>query len=75
MTSTGIELNTTQQLGQDFTISLLSLPQKVDVCTLRVRISAGNSAGMSSLSEAVEVGEFYYRTRVSIGTLLHLISC
>ena len=38
----------------DFTISL---PQSVDVCSLRVRIRAGNSAGMSAPSEAVEVGK------------------
>ena len=42
------------QAVADFTISL---PQTVDVCTLHVRISAGNSAGLSSPSEAVEVGK------------------
>ena len=42
------------QATADFTITL---PQTVDVCSLRVRISAGNSAGMSAPSEAVEVGE------------------
>lgn len=41
------------QAVADFTIRL---PQSVDVCTLRVRISAGNGAGMSVPSEAVEVG-------------------
>ena len=41
----------------DFTVSL---PQSVDVCTLRVRISAGNSAGMSAPSEAVEVGKLQF---------------
>ena len=42
------------QAVADFTISL---PQSVDVCTLHVRIRAGNSAGMSAPSEAVEVGK------------------
>ena len=59
MTPSGSVLNETtrqHQPGQiaDFTISL---PQTVDVCSLRVRIRAGNSAGMSSASEAVEVGK------------------
>ena len=62
MTSSGIVLNETRQHqpGQavaDFTISL---PQTVDVCSLHVRISAGNSAGMAALSEAVEVGELQF---------------
>ena len=51
------ELNITHDQGQpdaDFTISL---PQSVDVCSLHVRISAGNSAGMSEPSEADEVGK------------------
>ena len=51
------ESNMSHDPGQavaDFTISL---PQSVDVCSLHVRISAGNSAGMSALSEAVEVGK------------------
>ena len=57
MNSDGSVLNeTTQhQRGQavaDFTISL---PQSVDVCTLNVKISAGNSAGISTPSETVEV--------------------
>ena len=58
--SDGSVLNETRQHqpGEvaDFTISL---PQSVDVCTLHVRISAGNSAGMSAPSEAVEVGKLY----------------
>ena len=63
MTSTGetlIELNMTHELGTenaDFNISLESLPKYVDICTTVVRINAGNSAGMSSLSEAFEVGK------------------
>ena len=68
MTSTGRilnELNMTHELGQenaDYTINLVSLPQNVDICTTVVRISAGNSAGMSAPSEAVEVGKLgpYY---------------
>ena len=36
----------------DFNISLTQ-----DMCSLHVRISAGNSAGMSTHSEAVEVGK------------------
>ena len=36
---------------------LVSLPQNVDICTTVVRIIAGNSAGVSAPSEAVEVGE------------------
>ena len=57
MTSGGNVLNETRQHqpGQpvaDFTISLLP---SVDVCSLHVRISAGNSAGMSAPSEAIEV--------------------
>ena len=60
--STGMrELNVTHELGQedaDFTISLLSLPQPVDnICTTVVRISAGNSAGVSAPSEAVGIGK------------------
>ena len=35
----------------------VNIPQNVDVCSLHVRISAGNSAGMSAPSEAVEVGK------------------
>ena len=42
------------QTQADFTISL---PQTVDVCSLRVRIRAGNSVGMSEPSEAAEVGK------------------
>ena len=59
MTPTGRvlkESSITHDPGQpaaDFTISL---PQSVDVCTLRVRISAGNSAGMSAPSEADKIG-------------------
>ena len=63
MTSTGNVLNTTRQHASgevaDFTISL---PQNVNVCSLHVRISAGNSAGMSVPSEAVEVGKVQFIT-------------
>ena len=59
MTSGGSVLNqTTQhQPGQEVADFTVSLPQSVDVCSLHVRISGGNNAGMSSPSEAVEVGE------------------
>ena len=54
------EFNMTHEPGQavaDFTISL---PPSVDVCSLHVRISAGNSAGMSAPSEAIEVGKLQF---------------
>ena len=63
MTPTGgvlWESNITHESGQavaDFTINL---PQNVDVCSRPVRISAGNSAGMSAPGEAVEVGELKF---------------
>ena len=64
MNSVGSVLNETRQhqpgqAAADFTISL---PQTVDVCTLHVRISAGNSAGMSAPSEVVEVGKLQFIT-------------
>ena len=58
--SDGSVLNETRQHqpGEvaDFTVSL---PQSVDVCSLHVKIRAGNSAGISAPSEAVEVGKLY----------------
>ena len=51
------ELNVTHDQGQLVADFNISLPQSVDVCSLRVRISAGNSAGMSAPSEPVEVGK------------------
>ena len=63
MSSTGRILNETTRQHQpgepvaDFTISL---PQSVDVCSLHVRIRAGNSAGMSAPSEPVEVGKLQF---------------
>ena len=54
------ESNLSHEPGQavaDFTISL---PQSVDVCSLHVRISAGNSAGMSAPSEVVGVGKLQF---------------
>ena len=51
------ELNMSHESGQavaDFTISV---PQTVDVCSLHVRISGGNSAGVSAPCTAVVVGE------------------
>ena len=40
----------------DFTIGL---PQNVDGCTLHVRISAGNSAGMSAPSDIAVTGKLH----------------
>ena len=59
LTSAGRVFNETRQRqpGQKFANFTISLPQSVDVCSLHVRVSAGNSAGMSSPSEAVEVGK------------------
>ena len=54
MTSTGSVLNATIHATASFTINL---PQNVAACSLHVRISAGNSAGISAPSEAVEVGK------------------
>ena len=58
--SDGSVLNETRQHqpgeDADFTVSL---PQSVDVCSLHVKIRAGNSAGISAPSEAVEVGKLY----------------
>ena len=67
MTSGGNVFNETRhhhpgQAVADFTISL---PQSVDVCILHVRIRAGNSAGMSSPSEPVEVCELQFITITS----------
>ena len=59
MNSAGSVLNKTRQHppGQPVADFTISLPQSVDVCSLHVRISAGNSAKMSAPSEAVEVGK------------------
>ena len=35
------------------------LPQSVDVCSLHVRISAGNSAGVSAPSDIAVTGKLY----------------
>ena len=47
------DLNITHDQRQPVADFTISLPQSVDVCTLHVRISAGNSAGMSAPSEPV----------------------
>ena len=62
MTSAGNVCNETRQHqpGQPVADFTISLPPSVDVCSLHVRISAGNSAGMSAPSEAVEVGELQF---------------
>ena len=58
MTSTGIVLNEAtiqHQPGEPVADFNISPSQSVDVCILHVSISAGNSAGISAPSEAVEV--------------------
>ena len=50
-------LNITHDQGQPVANFTISLPQSMDVCSLHVRISAGNGAGMSAPSEAVEIGK------------------
>ena len=59
MNSAGKVLNETRRQHQPGEVAnfTISLPQNVDVCTLYVRIRAGNSAGMSVPSEAVKVGK------------------
>ena len=54
------ESNMSHDPGQDVANFNISPPQSVDVCTLHVRIRAGNSVGMSSPSEAVEVGKLQF---------------
>ena len=51
------KINITHELGREITDVTVSIPQSADVCTLRVEISAGNSAGMSSPTETVHVGK------------------
>ena len=51
------EFNMSHDPGQEVANFTISLPQTVDGCSVHVRISAGNSAGMSAPSEAVEVGK------------------
>ena len=61
MTPTGRAFNETRphQPGQAVASFNIALLQNVAayVCSLRVRISAGNNAGISSPSEPVEVGK------------------
>ena len=62
MTSGRVTLNTTtvlyDQSGSQVTVTI-EVPQNVDICSLIVNISAGNSAGLSSPTE-VEVGRPLY---------------
>ena len=63
MTAGRVAVNTTtvhhdHQLGSQVTIRI-ELPQNADMCSLLVSIRAGNSAGMSSLTE-IEVGRSHY---------------
>ena len=45
-----------QDTVANFTISL---PKNVDMCTLRVRITAGHSSGMSAPSDIAVTGKLY----------------
>ena len=61
--NSGRTVNTTtvphdHQSGSQVTISI-ELPQNVDMCSLHVNISAGNSAGMSLPTE-IEVGRSHH---------------
>ena len=47
------------QPGQDVADFTISPPQDVDVCSLIVRISTGNSAGISIPSENTVVGKLH----------------
>ena len=49
-----MESSVRREPGQAVTNFTIHLPQSVDVCSLHVRIRAGNSAGMSAPSEAVQ---------------------
>jgi len=63
MTSAGnvlSETNMSHEPGQAVANFTISLPQSVNACWLHVRIRAGNSAGMSAPSEAVDVGELQF---------------
>ena len=61
MTPAGRILNETfrHQPGHSVANFTTRLTQNVDVCNFHVRISAGNSAGISAPSEAVVVGKLY----------------
>ena len=63
MTTGRVAVNTTtvrhdHQSGPQVTIRI-ELPQNVDMCSLHVNISAGNSAGLSSPTE-IEVGRSHH---------------
>ena len=45
----------------------VNLPQNVDGCTLHVRMSAGNSVGMSAPSDVVITGKLYNVLCMSCG--------
>ena len=53
------ETTITHQPGQAVAHFTISLPQTVDECSLRVRISAGNSAGISAPSDVAVTGKLY----------------
>ena len=54
------ESNMSHDPGQAVAHFTISLPQGADVCSLHVRISAGNSAGMSAPTKTVEVGKLQF---------------
>ena len=53
------KITVTHQLEDTVAYFPVSLPQNVEVCTLHVRINAGNSAGMSAPSEIAVTGKLY----------------
>ena len=73
------EFNMSHEPGQPVADFTISLSKTIDVCTLHVRISAGNSAGMSAPSEAVVASklqfEFCYHPRVNCYVLSSLSRC
>ena len=73
------EFNMSHEPGQPVADFTISLSKTIDVCSLHVKISAGNSAGMSVPSETVEVGklqfEFRYYPRLNCYVLSSLSRC
>ena len=76
MTSDRVVIKTVQHDYQSRSQVRIELPQNVDMCSLHVNISAGNSAGMSSPTE-IEVGRSHVlndKTKLCIKIILYL-SC
>ena len=59
-----IETRRQHQPGEAVAHFTISLPQSVDVCSLHVRIRAGNSAGMSAPSETAVVSKLYFTNKL-----------